>query len=31
VLDPARIRRIGLLAIGQAGVAELCLGRLAVV
>ena len=31
VLDPARIRRIGLLAIGQAGMAELCLGRLAVV
>jgi hypothetical protein len=31
VLDPARIRRIGLLAIGEPGMAELCLGRLAVV
>jgi hypothetical protein len=30
-LDPTRIRRIGLLAIGMAGDAELCLGRLAVV
>jgi hypothetical protein len=29
VLDPTQVRRIGLLAIGEPGDAELCLGRLA--